>query len=89
MISWTFAGVEDVGFTEFIGCDPPEVKLQAAPVGSPAQVRATVWSNEPRAFTVNITGGELLGVFAVTDEGERVLKLKSTTCRVTGTSWVT
>src|SRR6266478_3168790 len=80
-VSVTLAGLPEVGIAGF------GAKLQVAPVGSPLeQLSVTDCANDPNAVTWN---------WAVFDDpsctvtAPGAVRPKSTTCRVTGVSWVT
>jgi len=75
---------EEVGFTELDGENP-----QAAPAGSPAeQPSVTVSAKLPAAVTWNVLAPDAPPCATVTAFGLGAVKLKSTTCSVTGASWV-
>ena len=83
-VNVTVTGAEDVGFTELDG-----ENTQAAPEGSPAgQESVTVAAKLPAAVTWNVLAGEVPPCPTLTEFGLGTVKLKSTTCSVTGASCV-
>ena len=80
----TVTGVEDVGLTE-----PDGENKQAAPVGSPAeQLSVTVPAKLPAAVTWNVLVPDVPPCATLNELGLGAVKLKSTTCSVTGASCV-
>jgi len=78
-------GAEDVGLTELDG-----ENTQAAPAGSPAeQLSVTVPAKLPAAVTWNVLAPDVPLCATLNEFGLGAVKLKSTTCSVTGTSCVT
>jgi hypothetical protein len=77
-------GAEDVGLTELAG-----ENTQAAPVGSPAeQFSVTVPAKLPDAVTWNVLASDVPPCATLSEFGLGAVKLKSTTCSVTGASRV-
>ena len=83
-VNVTVTGVEDFGLTELDGENE-----QAAPVGSPAeQLSVTVPAKLPAAVTWNVLGADVPPWATLSEFGLGAVKLKSTTCSVTGASCV-
>jgi hypothetical protein len=83
-VNVTVTGVEDVGFTALDGDN-----TQPAPAGSPAeQLSVTVPAKLPDAVTWNVLAPDVPPWATVNEFGLGAVKLKSTTCSVTGASCV-
>ena len=80
----TVTGVEDVGFTELDG-----ENTQTAPAGNPAeQLSVTVPAKLPAAVTWNVLVPDVPPCATLNEFGLGAVKLKSTTCSVTGASCI-
>ena len=83
-VNVTVTGVEDFGLTELDGENE-----QAAPAGSPAeQLSVTVPAKLPDAVTWNVLAPDVPPWATLNEFGLGAVKLKSTTCSVTGASCV-
>jgi hypothetical protein len=83
-VNVTVTGAEDVGLTE-----PDGENTQAAPVGSPAeQLSITAPEKLPDAVTWNVLAPDVPPCPTLNEFGLGAVKLKSTTCSVTGASCV-
>jgi len=78
----TVTGAEEVGFTKLDG-----ENTQAAPAGSPAeQFSVTVPAKLPAVVTWNVLAPDVPPWATLNEFGLGAVKLKSTTCSVTGAS---
>ncbi len=83
-VNVTVRGAEDVGLTELDG-----ENSQAAPAGRPdEQPSVTVPAKLPAAVTWNVLAADVPRCPTLNEFGLGTVKLKSTTCRVTGASRV-
>ncbi len=83
-VNVTVTGEEDVGLAAFDG-----ENMQAAPPGSPAeQLSVTVPAKLPDAVTWNVLVPDVPPCATLNEFGLGAVKLKSTTCSVTGASCV-
>jgi hypothetical protein len=80
--------VSATGLLEVTITEPEGRKLQVAPEGRFPQDRFTVSLKGPCPVTWNETGGDVLDGATVMAPGDGAVRLKSTTFRVTGESWV-
>jgi hypothetical protein len=77
----TVTGFPAVGLTEAEG-----KKWQAVPLGRPEQLKVTGAAKIPEAVTWNVLPGDVAPCATTIELGLGAVRLKSTMCKVTGTS---